>query len=134
MDKIVIPQIAEMIDARKRKYEDLILKADEINKKALASLNSYNERLSAAKSKAIEQINKNEQELKELISTKEQEIDEKLQQKIVESEEKLAKEKEEILGKIIDISKATAYSVAKQLDLNSITLDDIENTSIKKVD
>ena len=104
MDKIIVPQISEMIEARKRKYDDLILKADEMNKKALASLESYDERLAAAKSKAIDQINKNEQELKALIAEKEREIDERLNQKIIESEEILAKEKEDVLNRVLDIS------------------------------
>ena len=111
MDRIIVPQIAEMIEARKRKYDDLILKADEINKKALASLESYNERLAAAKSKAINQINKNEQELKELIAEKEREIDACLHQKIIESEERLTAEKEEVLNKIMDIAEISAYSI-----------------------
>lgn len=132
MDRIIVPQIAEMIEARKRKYDDLILKADEINKKALASLESYNERLAAAKSKAINQINKNEQELKELIAEKEREIDACLHQKIIESEERLTAEKEEVLNKIMDISEISAYSIIKQLELNTITLDDIKSASIRE--
>ena len=132
MDRIIVPQIAEMIEARKRKYDDLILKADEINKKALASLESYNERLAAAKSKAINQINKNEQELKELIAEKEREIDACLHQKIIESEERLTAEKEEVLNKIMDIAEISAYSIIKQLELNTITLDDIKSASIRE--
>lgn len=132
MDRIIVPQTKEMIEARKRKYDDLILKADEINKKALASLKSYDERLSAAKLKAIEQINKNEQELKDLIAKKEHEIDEKMRQKIAESERKLAIEKEEVFNKIVDISEITAYSIIKKLELNTITLDDIRSISIKE--
>ena len=105
----------------------------EMNKKALASLESYDERLAAAKSKAIDQINKNEQELKALIAEKEREIDERLNQKIIESEEILAKEKEDVLNRVLDISEMTAYSIINQLELNTITFDDIKNASVREV-
>ena len=36
MDRFIIPGIAETIDARKRKYDDYLLKAERVNKKALA--------------------------------------------------------------------------------------------------
>ena len=41
MDKFIVPKLRDTIEERKRKYEDLILKADKINKKALESLKKY---------------------------------------------------------------------------------------------
>ena len=57
MDHVIIPKISDTIEARKRKYDDYIIKAEEINKKALATLERYESTLAAAKSKASEQIN-----------------------------------------------------------------------------
>ena len=34
MDRFIIPRIADMVEARKRKYDDYILKAEQITKKA----------------------------------------------------------------------------------------------------
>ena len=41
MDKVIIPKITSTMDERKRKYDELIIKAEKINKKAKASLQKY---------------------------------------------------------------------------------------------
>ena len=90
MDKIIIPRISETIEARKRKYNDFILKAEEINKKALSTLNKYEETLAAAKADAARQISENEAELKAFIAGQEAEMTKRLKQKVAENEEKLS--------------------------------------------
>lgn len=45
MDRFIIPGIAETIDARKRKYDDYLLKAERVNKKALAHFGAMKKRL-----------------------------------------------------------------------------------------
>ena len=81
MDRFIIPGIAETIDARKRKYDDYLLKAERVNKKALASLRRYEETLAAAKAEAASQIKKNEDELKNMIAEREEDINRQLKEK-----------------------------------------------------
>lgn len=125
MAKLVIPKISEMIEARKRKYSDFILKAEEVNKKALETLNLYEETLSAAKANANEQIAKNEQELKNFITAKENEISEHLKQKIEENNLQLEQERIETLKKIDEISQNAVYAILQQLDVTSIKQADV---------
>lgn len=126
MDKIIVPKIADTVEARKRKYEDYILKAEEVNNKALDALNRYEETLAAAKEKAAEKISKNEAELKDFIVRKEEEITLKLKEKIAENETKLAKEKEDTLKKADELSQLAAYEIIRRLDLPRAAVSDIK--------
>ena len=126
MDKFLIPKISEMVEARKRKYNDFILRAEEINKKAQESLAQYEDTLSAAHSEAAKQIAENERELKELISQKEEKFMEELSFKMTEYEAKLKADKEDILKKTDELSLNLAHIAVQQLNLPSITRADIE--------
>lgn len=132
MDKFIVPKLRDTIEERKRKYEDLILKADKINKKALESLKKYDEIITAAKIKANEQIKQNELELKKIIEEKELEIDLKLKEKIEQSEELLENESKNTIAKIDELSKDIALSIINQLDIKNITIKDLETSSKKE--
>lgn len=132
MDRIIIPKISETIEARKRKYDDFIMKAEEINKKALATLERYEETLAAAKSKASEQIKANEDSLRKMIDEREEEINQQLKAKIAEHEEKLVKDKAATMSKIEELSEIAAATIIKQLNLKTITEADIEQISKQK--
>ena len=124
--------IAETIDARKRKYDDYLLKAERVNKKALASLRRYEETLAAAKAEAASQIKKNEDELKNMIAEREEDINRQLKEKIAESEAQLLKDKEAAMSKIEEISQAAAYAVIQKLGLETVTAEDIRNAAEAK--
>lgn len=131
MDHVIIPKISDTIEARKRKYDDFIIKAEEINKKALATLERYENTLAAAKSKASEQIKANEDALKKMIDEREEEINQQLKSKMAEHEKKLESDKASTMAKIEDLSKIAAMTIIKELDLKSISEADI-NQAIKK--
>lgn len=132
MDKLIIPRISETIEDRKRKYDEFILKAEEINKKALSVLNQYEEKLAAAKANAAEQISKNEAELKAFIQEEENNISNRLKIKVAESEELLLREKKETMSQIEELSQKAALNILQQLDVKSITLTDIKDNSVER--
>lgn len=132
MDKVIIPRISETIEARKRKYNDFIIKAEEINKKALSALHKYEETLAAAKTNAARQISENEAELKAFITSEEAGINNRLKQKVAENEAKLFLEKEKTLEKIEELSQTTAYTVLQQLGIKNITPENIRKSSSKR--
>lgn len=125
MDKFIIPRISETIEDRKRKYNDFIYKAEEINKKALASLKNYEEALAVAKKKALEENIKNEEELKAFIKQEENAISERLKQKVAENEQRLFSEKKETMKKIEELSETAAYNILQKLDIKSVSIADI---------
>lgn len=132
MDRFIIPRISETIEARKRRYNEFILKAEEINKKAQASLKHYEDALAAAKVNAFEQNRKNEEELKAFIKKEEEEINTRLKLKIAENEELLFQEKAETMEKIEELSKTVAFAVLKQFDIKSVSMSDIQKISSKE--
>lgn len=132
MNYVLIPKISETIEARKRKYDDFIMKAEEINKKALATLERYETTLAAAKLKASEQIKSNEDALKIMIEEREDEINQQLKTKIAEHEEKLIADKAATLSKIEELSEIAAATIIKQLDIKTITEIDIQQVAKQK--
>lgn len=132
MDKFIIPKISETVEARKRKYNEFILKAEEINKKAMASLRHYEETLAAAKANAYEQTKKNEEELKTFIKKQEDELNTRLKAKVAEKERLLLDEKNETMKKIEELSQVAAFTVLKELEIKSISLADIQKVSSKE--
>jgi F0F1-type ATP synthase membrane subunit b/b' len=127
MDMLIIPKIAEMIEARKRKYDDFLQKAEVINKQALMSLQQYEDMLTAARTEANAKIAQNEEELSKLIATRKEEINLEINQKMKEQQEKLAAEKNDVLNKINELSVNLAFTIVKQLNLPSVTKQDIED-------
>ena len=118
MDYVLIPKISETIEARKRKYDDFIMKAEEINKKALATLERYETTLAAAKLKASEQIKSNEDALKIMIEEREDEINQQLKTKIAEHEEKLIADKAATLSKIEELSALKEKGIITEQEYN----------------
>ena len=131
MDKVLLPKIREKIEERKRKYNDNLQKADEINKKALDTLKNCEEKLAVAMKEATTQINKNEEEIESFIREKEDEINSKLKQRIAESEKDLSSEMEKVITKVDEMAKSLAIVIAERLELDSLGEDNLDSSDIK---
>jgi F-type H+-transporting ATPase subunit b len=129
MDRFIVPKIRESVEERKRKYDEIILKAEKFNQKAKASLEMYENKISAAKEDMDKTIKKHEEELKKIIEEQEIDIETKLKRKIQESEKMLSQERKETIDKIDELSEQTALAIVQKLNLNHITIDDIKNVS-----
>lgn len=130
LDKIIIPRIAENIEARKRKYNDLILKAEQISKKARATLAEYNETITAAKNNTLEQIKENEKQLQEYIIKQEDELNKKLQKKIIEFEQQIKIDRDDALNRVDEISRELALKTLHQLNIKDITIEDVNKITL----
>lgn len=129
MDKFIVPKIKESVEERKRKYDEIILKAEKFNQKAKISLEEYEDKIAAAKDSMDKKIKRQEEELKKIVKEKEEEIEIKLTAKIKESEEILKKERLETIERIDELSELSAFTIVKKLNLYDITLDDIKKVS-----
>lgn len=126
MHVFIVPKISETIEARKRKYDDFILKAEEVNKKALLTLHQYEKTVADAKEIAAEEIRKNEAELKKVISEKEADVNNQIKEKAVENENQLNDEKKQALNEVDEISQTAAYEILQKLNIKTISLKDIQ--------
>lgn len=131
MTKFIIPPIAETIENRKRKYNDLIQKAEDINQKAQLSLQQYEKMLATARLEANAQIKVAEEELSILLSQNEQEKKQELEQKMNMQEAILSAQREKMLKQVDNLSSDLAYMIVQKLKLPSITPADINEASQK---
>lgn len=116
----IIPKIEEVMEQRRRKIDDFVQKAEKINKQALVSLNKYEKALAKAKSEAQTAIEQNKKQLEETVINRHTEIEELLNKKIADTEFMLAKERQETISAIDEISFKIAEQILVKLDIKSV--------------
>ena len=116
----IIPKIEEVMEQRRRKIDDFVQKAEKINKQALVSLNKYEKALAKAKSEAQTAIEQNKKHLEETVINRHTEIEELLNKKIADTEFMLAKERQETISAIDEISFKIAEQILIKLDIKSV--------------
>src|SRR5574344_657679 len=111
----VTPKIADILEQRKRKINEYIQKAEELNFKAQKSLEKYETALASAKHKAQVDMAQNQKEISLYLANSSGELNKKLSKKIADSEFSLAKEKKETLQQIDDIAQNIAFDIVQKL-------------------
>ena len=127
----VTPKIADVVEQRKRKINEYIKKADNLNSQAKLALDNYNETLAQAEKKAEQEIAKEQNELKEYLKNTENKMSAELNKKIADNEFILAKEKKNTLLQIESIAEDLAFDVVQKLGFSAITRQDIAKVSQK---
>lgn len=122
---LVTPKLADVIEQRKRKINDYVQKADELNLRAQKSLEKYNQTLIAAQNEAKQKLDAGRNELKNKLDAKTQKMAADINQKIADSELALAKEKKETLQQIEVISQDLAYAVLQKIGFTEISRQNI---------
>ena len=125
----ITPKIADVLEQRKRKIDDYISKAENLNNKAQASLEKYQAALEDAKNKAAADIANNQKELAAYLADAEKDMTERLNKKVADSEFLLAKEKKETLLQVQNISQNIAFEIVQKLGFKDITKDDVAKTA-----
>lgn len=128
----VTPKIADILEQRKRKMEDYIRKAENLNQQAKLSLEKYEKALNEAKIKASENILANQKESAAFLAEEQRLLNERLNKQIAEKEFKLAKEKQETLQQIEILSQNLAFDLVQKLGFTQISKNDIEKVATEK--
>lgn len=131
MSVFVTPKIADVIEQRKRKINEYIKKADNLNSQAKLALDNYHETLSQAEKKAEQEIAKEQKELKDYLKNTESKMSAELNKKIADNEFILAKEKKNTLQQIEVIAEDLAFDIVRKLGFSGITRQDIAKVSQK---
>lgn len=127
----VTPKIADVVEQRKRKINEYIKKADNLNSQAKLALDNYNETLAQAEKKAEQEIAKEQNKLKDYLKNTENKMSAELNKKIADNEFILAKEKKNTLQQIESIAEDLAFDVVQKLGFSAITRQDIAKVSQK---
>ena len=129
MSWFIIPKIEDIMEQRRRKIDDYVQKAEKINKQALASLNKYEKALQKAKQEAQEAINQNRINLENTVNDRRTEIENLLNQKIADTEFLLAKERQETINAIDEISLTIASKILDKIGVDGVDENALKNSA-----
>ncbi len=131
---LVTPNLADVIEQRKRKINDYVEKAEQLNRQAQNSLLKYQQTLAEAQAQAQKQLDIGRAELKAKLDAKAAKMTKEINQKIADSELVLATEKQETLQQIEAISQDLAYHIVQKLGFNNISKKDIALIALEEKD
>ena len=115
MSKIAVPKIAEVLEARQKKIDDNLERAQELRKEAEAAMAAYEQALSEARSKAHAEIAKVGQELAEKADAQEAKLAAELDAKIAESEAAIDAAMQDALKNVEGMAVEVAQTACQQL-------------------
>ena len=122
---LVMPKIADVVEQRKRKIDDYIQKADQLNAQAKDSLDKYNQTLATAKAEAEQELKNGRAELRAQLTETERNMTAEINQRIADKEFLLAKEKKDTMQQIEGISQNLAYDILQKLGFSAISKQDV---------
>ena len=134
LSNLVTPKLADVIEQRKRKINDYVQKAEQLNRQAQNSLLKYQQTLAEAQAQAQKQLEMGRAELKAELDTKAAKMTKEINQKIADSELILATEKQETLQQIESISQDLAYHIVQKLGFSKISKKDIALIALEEKD
>lgn len=128
----VTPKIADIQEKRKRKIHEYVRKAEQLSRKAKDSLERYENTIAEAKNKAKAEMETHQAEVQSYLKESEAQMAAKLNQQIASSEFILAKEKQETMQQIENISMVLALKITEKLGFKDISMQDVEKIAKKE--
>jgi len=125
----ITPKITEVHEWRKRKIHEYLRKAESANNKAQSTLQKYEDAIAEANKQAMTEMERKQNEIRSYVDEAEAQTAAKLNQQIAAGEFLLAKEKQETLLQIEQISKDLAFDIIRHLGLKQISEQDVEKVA-----
>lgn len=127
MAKIAIPRISDVLEARQKKIDDNLERAQELRKEAEAAMAAYETALAEARSKAHEEIAKVTNDLAAKSAAEEAKLAEELNKKIADGEAAIQTATDDALKSIDAMAAEVAASAFERL-----TGDAADDAAVKK--
>lgn len=115
MWRVSIPRISEVLEARQKRMDDNLARAEKLKKEAEAAMQAYETSLAEARSEAQSAIIEANARLAEEAQARETELGEALAKRIAESEADIAAAMDEAVASIRDAAAEVAASAAERL-------------------
>jgi len=115
MWRIAVPRIADVLEARQKRIDDNLDKAETAKKEAEAAIEAYEASLAQARDNAHGLINETAAEIAAESAKQEEELAEKLQARIAESEKAIAQAREKALAGIRETAIDVAVAATEKL-------------------
>lgn len=132
--KVAAPRISSVLEARQRRIEDNLDKAENFKREAEAAIEAYEKAIADSRLEAHELINEIAHSVAAEAAKSEAELAEKLQARIAESEQAIAKAKQEAIAGLRDVAFDVASAVVEKLSgetPDSTTVNQAVDTALK---
>ena len=115
MWRIAVPRIADVLEARQKRIDDNLDKAEAAKKEAEAAIEAYEASLSEARDKAHGLINDTAAEIAAEAAAKDAELTERLQAQIADSEKAIADARDKALASVRETAIEVALAATEKL-------------------
>ena len=115
MWRVSVPKISDALEARQKRIDDNLARAQELKKEAEAALDAYDTSLAGARSEAQNTLLQANVKLAEEAQAREAELGETLTKRIAESEANIATAMNTAIANIHDVAIEVSASAAQRL-------------------
>ena len=126
---LVMPKLADIIEKRKRKINEYLQKAEQLNGRAKHSLDEYNKIIASTEKLITQQEEKDKVQIKKLLDNTENKTIKNLHNKLLKHTELLKKEKQGLLKQVENLSVQLAFDIVQKFGFSEITLQDVKNAN-----
>ena len=134
MWRVSVPKISDALEARQKRIDDNLARAEELKKEATAALEAYEASLADARSEAQRAVLEANAKLAIEAQAREAELGEALTKRIAESEANISAAMDEAIANIRDVAAEVSLSAAERLTGEAPSADDAStavDTAIK---
>lgn len=124
MWRVSVPKISDALEARQKRMDDNLARAEELKKEAEAAMEAYEASLAEARSEAQGAVLEANAKLTEEAQAREAELGEALAKRIAESEANIATAMDDAIANIRDVAAEVAVSAAERLTGEAPSVDD----------
>lgn len=124
MWRVSVPKISDALEARQKRMDDNLARAEELKKEAEAAMEAYEASLAEARSEAQGAVLEANAKLTVEAQAREAELGEALAKRIAESEANIATAMDDAIANIRDVAAEVAVSAAERLTGEAPSVDD----------
>ena len=115
MWRVSVPKISDALEARQKRIDDNLARAEALKKEATAALEAYEASLADARSEAQRAVLEANVNLADEAQAREAELGEALSKRIAESEANISAAMDEAIANIRDVAAEVSLSAAERL-------------------
>jgi len=124
MWRISVPKISDALEARQKRIDDHLSRAEELKKEAETALAAYEQALAEARSEAQSAVAAANAKLLEETQAREAELAEALKKRLAEGEANITAAMEDAIANIRDVAAEVAVAAAERLTGEAPSVDD----------
>jgi len=126
MWRIAVPKISDSLEARQKRMDDNLARAEEVKKEAEAAMEAYETSLANARSEAHSMLTEAAAKLADEAQAREAELAKAMQKRVAESEANINAALEAAIGNIREMATDVAISATERLAGDAPVANDVD--------